>query len=78
MRNLRLETGMDSNEKWYSVKEVAAQRGVSPDTVRRWINRKLLRAFKFPGRSNRRHRVYDCFRVAESELDRFTRANMTS
>jgi excisionase family DNA binding protein len=69
---------MDSNEKWYSVKEVAAQRGVSPDTVRRWIQRKLLRAFKFPGRPNRRRRVYDCFRVAESELDRFTRANMTS
>jgi len=70
---------MDSNEKWYSVKEVAARRGVSCDTVRRWIQRKLLRAFKFPGRSNnRRRRVYDCFRIAESELDRFTRANMTS
>ena len=69
---------MDSNEKWLSVKEVAAKRGVSCDAVRRWIQRGLLSAFKFPGRSNRRRRVYDCFRVAESELDRFTRANMTS
>jgi excisionase family DNA binding protein len=68
---------MDSNEKWYSVKEVAALRGVSCDTVRRWIQRRLLRAFKFSERSNKRRRVYDCFRVAESELDRFTRARMT-
>jgi excisionase family DNA binding protein len=69
---------MDSIEKWYSVKEVAAQRGVSCDTVRRWIQRGFVRAFKFPGRSNKRRRVYDCFRISEGELDRFTRANMTS
>jgi excisionase family DNA binding protein len=69
---------MDSNEKWLSVKEVAAMRGVSCDTVRRWIQRKLLRAFKFPVRSIRRHRGYECFRISEGELDRFTRANMTS
>ena len=69
---------MDSNEKWLSVKEVAAKRGVSQDTVRRWIQRKLVRALKLPGRSNRRRRIYECFRISEGELDRFTRANMTS
>jgi excisionase family DNA binding protein len=69
---------MDSNEKWYAVKEVAAMRGVSQDTVRRWIQRGFVRAFKFPCRSNRRRRVYDCFRISEDELDRFTRVNMTS
>ena len=63
---------------WLYVKEVAAKRGVSCDAVRRWIQRGLLRAFKFPGRSNRRRRVYNCFRISEGELDRFTRANMTS
>jgi excisionase family DNA binding protein len=68
---------MDSNEKWLSVKEVAAKRGVSQDTVRRWIQRKLVRAFKLPGRSNRRRRIYECFRISEGELDRFTRANTT-
>jgi excisionase family DNA binding protein len=69
---------MDSDENWLSVKEVAAKWGVSCDTVRRWIQRKLLRAFKFPGRSNRRRRLNNCFRISEEELDRFTRANMTS
>jgi len=69
---------MDSNEKWLSVKEVAALRGVSSDTVRRWIQRGFVRAFKFPNRSNRRPRVYECFRISEGELERFTRANMTS
>ncbi len=68
---------MDSNEKWLSVKEVADRRGVSCDTVRRWIQRKLLRAFKISERSNKRHRVYDCFRISESELERFTRTRMT-
>jgi excisionase family DNA binding protein len=68
---------MDSIEKWLSVKEVAARRGVSCDTVRRWIQRKLLRAFKISERSSRRNRIYECFRVAESELERFTRARMT-
>jgi excisionase family DNA binding protein len=69
---------MDSIEKWYSVKEVAGLCGVSSDTVRHWIQRKLPRAFKFPGRSNRRRRAYDCFRISEGALDRFTRVNMTS
>ena len=42
---------MDANEKWYSVKEVAGKLGVSVDSVRRWIRRGLLRAFKMPVRS---------------------------
>jgi len=69
---------MDSNEKWLSVKEVADRRGVSCDSVRRWIKWGKLRAFKMPSRSSKRKRIFECFRVAESELDRFTRANMTS
>jgi excisionase family DNA binding protein len=68
---------MDSNEKWYAVKEVAAQLGVSCDTVRRRIRRKLLRALKFSEGSDRRHRTYECFRIAASELDRYIRARMT-
>jgi len=68
---------MDSNEKWYAVKEVAAQLGVSCDTVRRRIRGKLLRAFKFSERSTRRTRNYECFRVSASEVDRYIRARMT-
>jgi len=68
---------MDSNEKWYAVKEVAAQLGVSDDTVRRRIRRKLLRALKFSEQSGGRHRKYECFRVAASELDRYIRSRMT-
>ena len=67
---------MDSNEKWYSVKEVAAKRGVSCDSVRRWIKWGILRAFKMPSLSSKRKLIFECFRVSESELDRFTRANM--
>ena len=68
---------MESNEKWYSVKEVAARFGVSCDSVRRWIKRGKLKAFKMPSLSSKRKRIFECFRVASSELDRFLRANMT-
>ena len=69
---------MDSNEKWYSVKEVASRLSVSVDTVRRLIRRGLLKALRFPVRSNRRVRTYESFRIAESELLKFVRANTTS
>jgi excisionase family DNA binding protein len=69
---------MDSNEKWYSVKEVAARYGVSCDTIRRRIKRGILRALKLPSLSSKRKRIYECFRIAESELDRFTRVNSTN
>ena len=68
---------MDSNEKWYSVKEVAHLLRVSADTVRRLIRRKLLRALRVSMQSSRRRRIYECFRIAESELVRFMRGNMT-
>ncbi len=67
---------MDSSEKWYSVKEAAHLMSVSVDTVRRWIQRKLLRAFRLPVRGTRRKRIYECWRIAESEIARFMRMNM--
>jgi excisionase family DNA binding protein len=67
---------MDSNEKWYSVKEFAASLSVGVDCVRRWIKAKKLRAFKMPKTSPGRHRVYYCHRIAESERQRFIRAQM--
>lgn len=68
---------MDSNEKWYSVKEAAHLLGVGVDSVRRWIRKRLLKAFRMPVESSRRKRRYECFRIAESELVKFMRVNMT-
>jgi excisionase family DNA binding protein len=67
---------MEPNEKWYSVKEVAGMKGVSVDTVRRWIRRGLLKAFRMPVRSDRQHRKYECFRISDRHLDRFWDGNM--
>jgi excisionase family DNA binding protein len=67
---------MDSSEKWYSVKEAAHLLSVGVDSVRRWIARKKLQAFRLPGNESRRHRKYECWRIAESELARFMRVNM--
>jgi excisionase family DNA binding protein len=67
---------MDSNEKWFSVKEVAGMKGVSVDTVRRWIRRGLLKAFRLPVQSNRRKRKYECFRISSHHLDSFWDGNM--
>jgi excisionase family DNA binding protein len=69
---------MDSSEKWYSVKEFAFLLSVSPDTVIRWIQRRVLRAFRFPAPSSRRKRIYYSYRISESERERFLRANMTA
>ena len=69
---------MDSNEKWYSVKEVAGRFEVSRDSVSRWIKRGQLRALKLPGQSSKRKRVYDSYRIAESEMHRFERVQMTA
>ena len=63
-------------EKWYSVKEVAGILSVSVDTVRRWIRRGLLRAFKMPVRSNKRIRRYECFRISDRDLGRFRDGNI--
>jgi len=78
-RNSDLETSMEFNEKWYSVKEVAARFGVSCDTIRRLIKRGRLRALKMSLQvSPRRRRTYNVFRIALSELIRFERSWMTS
>ena len=68
---------MDSNEKWYAVKEVAARYGVSTDTIRRRIKAGMMRALRFPYRSSKRKRIFEVFRISESELQRFERANST-
>lgn len=69
---------MDSNEKWYSVKEVAARYGVSRDTISRRVKRGKIRALRFPSISPKRKRGYDMDRISESELQRFERGNTTS
>jgi hypothetical protein len=63
-------------EKWYSVKEVAAILGVAEDTVIRQINRKLLKAFILPGRSDKRVRIYQCRRVLGCDLLRYIDGHM--
>jgi len=69
---------MDANEKWYSVKEVGSRLGFGEDTIRRSIKAGQLRAFKLPGRSSKRVRSYQSFRISESELQRFIRTGMTA
>jgi excisionase family DNA binding protein len=69
---------MDSSEKWYSVKEFAASLAVGRDTVVRWIQKGVLRAFQFPVQSSRRKRKYNSYRIPESERQRFIRSWMTS
>jgi excisionase family DNA binding protein len=68
---------MDANEKWYSVKEVAAHLEVDPETVRRWILDGELEAFEFPCRSSRRPRIYISRRISRTELLRFIKSRMT-
>ncbi len=69
---------MDSNEKWYSVNEFAGSLAIGRDTVVRWIQRGVLRAFRFPVPSKKRTRKYNSYRISESERQRFIRSWMTS
>ena len=69
---------MDSSERWYSVKEVAARYGVSPDTIRRRVKDGVIRAIRFSYRSSRRDREYNALRISASEMDRFERGNGTA
>jgi len=62
---------MDSNGKMYSVKEFAALTGWSPDSIRRRIRAGLILAFKLPSLAKARKRVYECFRIPETELGRW-------
>ncbi len=59
-----------SFEKMYSVKEVAALLGWSPDTIRRLIYRGHLRAVMLPS-SSRRKRIYRSTRIRERDIRRF-------
>src|SRR2546425_12634820 len=59
-----------SFEKMYSVKEVAALLGWSPDTIRRLIYRGHLRAVTLPA-SGRRKRIYRSTRIRERDIRRF-------
>ena len=61
---------MDSNEKWYSVKEFSALFGWSGDTVRRLVNRGFIRAIVLPQQSARRRRNYRSLRIHSSEAQR--------
>ncbi len=59
-------------EKMYSVKEVAALLGWSPDTVRRLVDRGLIRPLVIP-QVGRRKRRYRSMRIPESEVARCRR-----
>lgn len=59
-----------SFEKMYSVKEVAALLGWSPDTIRRLVYRGHLRAVMLPA-SGRRKRIYRSARIRERDIRRF-------
>ena len=70
---------MDSIEKMYSVKEVSLILGWSPDTIRRMIMRRIIRALVIPQvpgispRTGRKKRVFNSTRIAESEVKRCIR-----
>jgi len=63
------------SEKWLSVKEVSGMLTVSEDTVRRLVKRKELSAWRLPMQTSRRRRMYQCLRIAYSEVLRFIRRN---
>lgn len=63
-------------KKWYSVDEVSRITGWSCDTVRRWIQRKWLRAFVQPSRGTRRTRIYRAARILGADLILFIRRNL--
>ena len=63
---------MDSIEKMYSVKEVSVLLGWSSDTIRRLVDRGLLKALVIPQVGHRK-RVYRPMRIPESEVKRCIR-----
>jgi transposase-like protein len=56
---------MDSREKMYSVKEVAGRFGISCDSIRRVLRRKVMKSWRLPQPSGRRKRVYTVHRIPE-------------
>jgi len=65
---------MDSWEKMYSVKEAAALFGISCDSVRRMIRRRVMKSWRLPTPANRRKRMYTSVRIPEGELSRVFKA----
>ena len=54
----------DSSEKWVSVEEVAQHLKVKPDTVYKWLERKVMPA----------HKVGRLWRFKISEVDRWVKS----
>jgi len=61
---------MDLRDRWLHTTEVAAELGVSPETVRRLIRIRVLRASVLLVNGRR------TFRVLRSELERFKAAHV--
>ena len=69
---------MESNEKWWSISEVAFRYRVSRDTIIRRVEAGFLKALVMPRMGRRGTRVYKTRLISESELRRFERGNTTS
>ncbi|PYJ67200.1 MAG: hypothetical protein DME76_15755 [Verrucomicrobia bacterium] len=63
---------MDSIEKMYSVKEVSLILGWSPDTIRRFVDRGIIKPLVIPQAARRRRR-YRSMRIPDSEVRRCIR-----
>ena len=63
---------MDSIEKMYSVKEVSLILGWGPDTIRRFVDRGIIKPLVIPQAKTRRRR-YRSMRISESEVKRCIR-----
>lgn len=65
---------MDSqkSERYLSVKEFGGAVGWGDDTIRRLIQRKVIRAIALP-QANSKKRVHRRIRIPESEVARFVR-----
>ena len=63
---------MDSIEKMYSVKEVSALLGWSSDTIRRFVDRGIIKPLVIPQNGHRKRR-YRSMRIPESEVKRCVR-----
>ena len=74
-RNSIRGSRMDSSEKWYSRKEVAARWRVSSDTITREIEDGRLQAMLIRQKSGRRNRRYRTVRISESECQRYERTH---
>jgi len=63
---------LGENEKMHSVNKVAAIFNISSDSVRRMIRGGIIKAWRLPA-PNRKRRVYNVYRIPESEVQRVFR-----